>query len=181
MPGEKGVSGAPGKLGPVGPRGEKGDKGEQGPAGEKGAPGISPPTPPVVAFSAVRTTGLEKPSSNTVLTYDIILSNVGGAYNQETGKFVATAGGVYFFTFTGMTPNVAHSNYFVRLMKNGIKMVGLHENNGGQSHYQSSSNSAILQLQPGDEVWVELDSHSRSLYSDGNRFLTFSGFLIHSN
>ncbi|XP_078611685.1 complement C1q and tumor necrosis factor-related protein 9-like [Branchiostoma floridae x Branchiostoma japonicum] len=178
-PGEKGMMGAPGKLGPVGPAGEKGDKGEQGPAGEKGAPGTSPPAPPVVAFSVARTTKLEKPSSHTVLTYDVILSNVGGAYSQETGKFVATVGGVYFFTFTGMTP-YSSSNYYVRLMKNGAKMVGLYEHNGGSSQHQSSCNSAVLQLQPGDEVWVELDSGGRSLYSNENRFLTFSGFLIHS-
>ncbi|XP_066292999.1 complement C1q tumor necrosis factor-related protein 3-like [Branchiostoma lanceolatum] len=178
-PGEKGVSGAPGKLGPVGPRGEKGDKGEQGPAGEKGAPGTSPPAPPVVAFSVGRTTGLDKPSSSTTMTYNVVLSNVGGAYNQETGKFVATVGGVYFFTFTGMTPDVANARYYIRLMKNGAKMVGLHEHNRGYSQYQSSSNSAILQLQPGDEVWVELHS-GHSLCSDSDRYLMFSGFLIHA-
>ncbi|XP_035694527.1 complement C1q-like protein 3 [Branchiostoma floridae] len=179
-PGEKAPRGVPGKLGPVGPAGEKGDKGEQGPAGEKGAPGTSPPAPPVVAFSAVRTTKLEKPSSHTVLTHDVILSNVGGAYNQETGKFVATVGGVYFFTFTGMTPNLPNINYFVRLMKNGSPMVGLYENNGGSPHHQSGSNSAILQLQPGDEVWVLLWG-GHSLYSNSNRYLTFSGFLIHAD
>ncbi|XP_035694530.1 complement C1q-like protein 3 [Branchiostoma floridae] len=181
--GEKGVIGAPGKLGPVGPAGEKGDKGEQGPAGEKGAPGTSPPGPPVVAFSVVRTTKLEKPSSHTVVTYNIVLSNVGGAYNQETGKFVATVGGVYFFTFTGMTLYLTllpNANYHVHLMKNGAKMVGLFENNGGSLHQRSSSNSAILQMQPGDEVWVELRS-GYSLHSDGSRYLTFSGFLIHAD
>eukprot|EP00058_Branchiostoma_floridae_P010000 XP_002595488.1 hypothetical protein BRAFLDRAFT_69126 [Branchiostoma floridae] len=115
--GEKGMMGAPGKLGPVGPAGEKGDKGEQGPAGEMGAPGTSPPAPPVVAFSVARTTSLSDPGVNTVLTYGVILSNVGGAYNQETGKFVAPVGGVYFFTFTGMTQNLPNTNYFVRLMK----------------------------------------------------------------
>eukprot|EP00058_Branchiostoma_floridae_P009987 XP_002595475.1 hypothetical protein BRAFLDRAFT_69139 [Branchiostoma floridae] len=178
-PGVKALRGAPGKLGPVGPAGEKGDKGEQGLAGEKGAPGTSPPTPPFVAFSVARTTKLEKPSSNTVVTYDVILSNVGGAYNQETGKFVATVGGVYFFTFTGMTLYLPNAIYFVCLMKNGAKMVSLLEINDQQSNGQSSSNSAILQLQPGDEVWVELGS-DRSLYSDSGKYLTFSGFLIHA-
>eukprot|EP00058_Branchiostoma_floridae_P009986 XP_002595474.1 hypothetical protein BRAFLDRAFT_69140 [Branchiostoma floridae] len=177
-PGEKAPRGAPGTLGPVGPRGEKGDKGEQGPVGEKGAPGTSPPAPPVVAFSVARTTKLEKPSSHMALTYDVILSNVGGAYNQETGKFVAKIGGVYFLTFTGMTPR-SRSNYFVRLMKNGANIIGLYEGNGGIPHHQSSSNSAILQLQPGDEVWVELRS-GHSLFSDSQRYLTFSGFLVHA-
>ncbi|KAI8510392.1 positive regulation of adiponectin secretion [Branchiostoma belcheri] len=184
MPGEAGVRGAPGKLGPVGPRGERGDKGEQGPAGEKGAPGTSPPAPPVVAFSVARTGNLNQPSSNTVLTYDVILSNEGAAYKVGTGKFVATVGGVYFFTFTGMTLYSSSSSaarmYYLRLMKNGEKMVSLHENNGGQNQYQSSSNSAILRILPRDEVWVQLNS-GRSLYSDSDRYLTFSGFLIHAD
>ncbi|XP_066292735.1 complement C1q tumor necrosis factor-related protein 5-like [Branchiostoma lanceolatum] len=165
-PGERAPRGGPGKLGPVGPRGEKGDKGELGPAGEKGAPG-NLAAPPVVAFSVARTNSLLDPGVDTLVTYDVILSNVDGAYNQETGKFVASVGGVYFFMFTGMTENSSSSRYFVRLMKNGALMVGLHENNSGQSEFQSSSNSAILQLQPGDEVWVQLRS-GYSLYSNGN-------------
>ncbi|XP_078668097.1 caprin-2-like [Branchiostoma floridae x Branchiostoma belcheri] len=180
-PGEAGVRGAPGKLGPVGPRGERGDKGERGPAGEKGAPGTSPPAPPVVAFSVGRTTGISRTSSTTVLTYDVILSNEGAAYNEGTGKFVATVGGVYFFTFTGKIPNPANSNYYLRLMKNGERMVSLHENNGPQTQSQSSSNSAILRLLPRDEVWVELDKGGRTLYSSSSRYLTFTGFLIHAD
>ncbi|XP_019646304.1 PREDICTED: complement C1q-like protein 3 [Branchiostoma belcheri] len=180
-PGEAGVRGAPGKLGPVGPRGERGDKGERGPAGEKGAPGTSPPAPPVVAFSVARTAGISRTSSTTVLTYNVILSNEGAAYNEGTGKFVATVGGVYFFTFTGMTTNPTNSNYYLRLMKNGGKMVGLHEANGPQPQYQSGSNSAILRLLPRDEVWIELDKSGRTLYSSGNKYLTFSGFLIHAD
>ncbi|XP_035694521.1 complement C1q-like protein 3 [Branchiostoma floridae] len=178
--GPRGHGGTPGEKGPVGPAGGKGDKGEQGPAGEKGAPGTSPPAPLVVAFSVARTTKLEKPSSHTVVTYDVILSNVGGAYNQETGKFAAAVGGVYFFTFTGMTENLPNTNYFVRLMKNGAPMVGLYEHTGERSQIHSSCNSAILQLQPGDEVWVQLWS-GYSLNSNQYRYLTFSGFLIHAD
>ncbi|XP_019643979.1 PREDICTED: complement C1q-like protein 3 [Branchiostoma belcheri] len=182
MPGKAGVRGPPGRLGPVGPRGERGDKGERGPAGEKGAPGTSPPGRrlPVVAFSVARTGGLNRTLSSTVLTYDVILSNEGEAYNEETGKFATMVGGVYFFTFTGMHPNTPGSHYRLHLMKNGEKMVGLHEHNGPQNQHQSSSNSAILHLLPRDEVWVELDS-DRSLYSDDDRYLTFSGFLIHAD
>ncbi|KAI8500950.1 positive regulation of adiponectin secretion [Branchiostoma belcheri] len=179
--GENAPRGAPGKLGPAGPRGEKGDKGEQGPAGERGSPGTSPPAPPVVAFSVARTSRLEKSSQDTVVTYDVVLTNVGGAYNRETGKFVAEVGGVYFFIFTGMTPSVARKTYYLRLMKNGEGMVGLHEHNGSQANSQSSSNSAILQLQPGDEVYVLMIGRSYSLYSSGHRHVTFSGYLIHAD
>ncbi|XP_035682834.1 complement C1q tumor necrosis factor-related protein 3-like [Branchiostoma floridae] len=180
-PGDKAPRGVPGKLGPVGPKGVRGDTGEQGPAGEKGTPGTSPPVPPVVAFSVARTTRLTKVSSDTVVKYDVILSNVGGAYNEETGKFVAPVGGVYFFTFTGRI-HPTDSKCYLLLMKNGQRMVGLYESSGGEphNHSQSSSNSAILYLQPGDQVWVRL-SRGHDLYSNSGRFVTFSGFLIHAD
>ncbi|KAI8492760.1 positive regulation of adiponectin secretion [Branchiostoma belcheri] len=176
-----GPVGPKGDMGPKGPVGTPGEAGVRGAPGEKGAPGTSPPAPPVVAFSVARTTGVSRTSSNTVLTYDVILSNEGAAYNEGTGKFVVTVGGVYFFTFTGMTTNPTNSNYYLRLMKNGKTMVGLHEANGQQAQYQSSSNSAILRLLPRDEVWVELDKSGRSLYSSRSRYLTFTGFLIHAD
>ncbi|XP_066288195.1 complement C1q-like protein 3 [Branchiostoma lanceolatum] len=179
-PGERAPPrGAPGKLGPVGPRGERGDKGEQGPAGEKGAPGTSPPAPPVVAFSVARTTSLDKPSSDTVVKYDDVLSNVGGAYNRETGKFVTAVGGVYFFTFTGKI-DTSDESYFLWLVKNGQAMVALHEYDASETLSLSSSHSAILHLQPGDEVCVMLQA-GRDLFSSINRYVTFSGFLIHAD
>ncbi|XP_066295767.1 uncharacterized protein [Branchiostoma lanceolatum] len=172
-PGEKGVAGDPGEQGPAGPTGEKGDTGERGPAGETGTPGVSPPVPTLVAFSVARTTNLESSnSSGTVVTYDDVLSNVGGAYDMATGKFVTKVGGMYYFTFSGMTKVI----YALELKKNGEMIVSMYESYPGER--QSSSNSAIVQLETGDAVWVELKMGENTLLSNGNRYVTFSGFLI---
>ncbi|KAI8479211.1 positive regulation of adiponectin secretion [Branchiostoma belcheri] len=174
-PGEKGTRGAPGKQGPVGRRGEKGDKGEQGSAGEKGSAGDSPPVSPAVAFSVVQMTSLDLPPDTTK---SVVLSNVGGAYHQETGRFEAAVGGLYFFTFTAMTEDFSDGRLWIYLTKNGEHTVGLHKNNSGKGNRESGSTSAVLQLQPGDAVWVEFDAGSRS--NSGERHLTFSGYLIHA-
>ncbi|XP_078604401.1 complement C1q tumor necrosis factor-related protein 6-like isoform X1 [Branchiostoma floridae x Branchiostoma japonicum] len=175
-PGEKGAAGAPGVQGPVGPTGEKGDTGELGPTGETGTPGVSRPEPTLVAFSVARTTDLHTSWSATVVTYDDVLSNVGGAYDMATGKFVTKVSGVYFFTFTAMT----RQEYLMHLKKNGDTMVSTRErytyDNEGEN--MSSSISAILQLRRGDRVWVELFPGRYSLSNKGNRYNTFSGFLI---
>ncbi|XP_019614051.1 PREDICTED: complement C1q tumor necrosis factor-related protein 3-like [Branchiostoma belcheri] len=173
-PGERGETGAPGEQGPVGPTGEKGDTGELGPAGETGTPGVSPPVPTLVAFSVARTTGLTTNWSKKQVTYDDVLSNEGGAYNMTTGKFVTKVGGVYFFTFTGKTSG----EYMIHLKKNGKIMVSIREKIRDLVDNQASSNSAILELDVGDEVWVEVFPGAYSLHSNDGRFLTFSGFLI---
>ncbi|XP_066270840.1 complement C1q-like protein 4 [Branchiostoma lanceolatum] len=184
--GDVGPRGAPGKLGPAGLKGEKGRRGEPGPYGERGPPGGSPPAPPVVAFSVARTANVDRTSSHTLVTYDVVITNVGGAFNKGTGKFVAGVGGIYFFTFTGKTEWKAKVTYKAHLMKNEEIVVSLHENNGDLIQHNSGSNSAVLQLHVGDEVWVRLDGDGRTLAGTGSshpgsRFLTFSGFLIHAD
>ncbi|XP_078577106.1 complement C1q tumor necrosis factor-related protein 4-like [Branchiostoma floridae x Branchiostoma japonicum] len=180
--GDAGPTGVPGKLGPAGPKGEKGHRGERGQVGERGPLGTSPPTPPVVAFSVARTEDVSETSSDTLVTYDIVITNVGGAFNKETGKFVAAIGGVYYFTFTGRTAWNANVHYKAHLMKNEEMVVSLQEHNGDLGQHNSGSTSAILQLRHGDEVWVRLDGGGGSLAGrggpTGGRFLTFSGFLI---
>ncbi|XP_066294217.1 C1q-related factor-like [Branchiostoma lanceolatum] len=180
-PGVTGVAGDPGEQGLVGPTGEKGDAGEQGPAGETGTPGADAPARTVVAFCAARTDDIVRKtsaSSNEVVTYNVILTNLGEGYDKNTGKFTATVGGTYFFTFNGLTLFLAYASYYLRLVKNGEFVVGLYENNGPSKEHQSSSNSAIVRLEAGDQVWVELGKGGHSLSSAFHRYLTFNGFLI---
>ncbi|XP_066292729.1 complement C1q tumor necrosis factor-related protein 3-like [Branchiostoma lanceolatum] len=184
VPGEKGQRGIPGRLGPFGPpgerglAGERGSKGERGPAGPKGSPGdSSSSSSAVVAFSAARTS---KVFTGTAVTYDVVHINEGDAFNPRTGKFTPAASGIYSFTFTGMTEYAASASILVSLMKNDERIASLHVRNPAYEMHQSSSNSALLRLQLGDEVWVQLWS-GYVLYSDGNRYITFSGFLVHAD
>ncbi|KAI8500935.1 positive regulation of adiponectin secretion [Branchiostoma belcheri] len=181
VPGEKGQRGLPGRLGPFGPPGERGpagEKGELGPAGPRGPPGDSSrSSSALVAFSAARTS---KVFTGTAVTYDVVHVNEGDAFNPRTGKFMPAASGIYSFTFTGMTEYAASASILVSLMKNDERVASLHVRNPAYEMHQSSSNSALLRLQLGDEVWVQLWS-GYVLYSDGNRYITFSGFLVHAD
>ncbi|KAI8491551.1 positive regulation of adiponectin secretion [Branchiostoma belcheri] len=178
-PGVQGAAGDPGELGPVGPAGEVGERGTRGPAGEKGTPGDDAPARTVVAFSVARTDGLAtSASSSKVVPYNVVLTNVGGGFDKGSSKFTARVGGVYFFTFNGVTRFLSNASYLLRLVRDGQLVVGLTEDSGPFQEHQSSSNSAIVRLQAGQQVWVELAEGGHSLFSSFHRHLAFSGFLI---
>ncbi|XP_066293204.1 complement C1q-like protein 3 [Branchiostoma lanceolatum] len=191
QPGPTGEKGAPGKKGDPGAPGAKGQKGEPGSAGAKGErrnPGkpctggsncntqFSAAGSGFVAFSATLRVRILNAPENTIVTFDIVHTNAGDAYNRTTGKFAPLVSGYYMLTYTGMTTSVVGSAYWSRLKKNGEEIVSLYDRSNGD--HLSSCNSAILRLQPGDEVWVELDGKS-SMWSDPGGYVSFSGFLIH--
>eukprot|EP00058_Branchiostoma_floridae_P009989 XP_002595477.1 hypothetical protein BRAFLDRAFT_69137 [Branchiostoma floridae] len=187
--GARGKKGDPGAAGSPGVKGHKGEPGSAGAKGDRGEPGM-PCTEgsncntvsdtvagaSFVAFSATLRVRILNAPENTVVTFDIVHTNVGNAYNRTTGKFAPQVSGYYMLTYTGMTTSVVGSAYWSRLKKNGEEIVSLYDRSNGD--HISSCNSAILQLQPGDEVWVELDGRS-SMWSDPGGYVSFSGFLIH--
>eukprot|EP00058_Branchiostoma_floridae_P003322 XP_002588810.1 hypothetical protein BRAFLDRAFT_89759 [Branchiostoma floridae] len=177
-PGDRGMTGDPGELGPAGPTGEKGDTGERGPAGETGTPGEDAPAPTVVAFSVARTNEMVSSSSNKVVTYNVIITNLGEGYDRSTGKFTAKVAGTYFFTFNGITFFLDDASYYLRMVKGGEFVVGLFEKSGPFEEHQASSNNAIVRLEAGEQVWVELGKGGHGLHSAYHRYLTFNGFLI---
>ncbi|XP_035694399.1 complement C1q-like protein 3 [Branchiostoma floridae] len=187
--GARGKKGDPGAAGSPGVKGQKGEPGSAGAKGERGQPGMpctegsncntvsdTVPGASFVAFSATLRVRILNAPENTIVTFDIVHTNVGNAYNKTTGKFAPQVSGYYMLTYTGMTTSVVGSAYWSRLKKNGEEIVSLYDRSNGD--HISSCNSAILQLQPGDEVWVELDGRS-SMWSDPGGYVSFSGFLIH--
>ncbi|CAH1271228.1 C1QTNF1 [Branchiostoma lanceolatum] len=180
--GERGSRGMPGQRGIQGPSGTPGEKGLQGPRGPKGSrgpPGVGILAAMVVGFSVARSSGMDKSKSDQTVVYDIVHTNVKNAYNIRTGKFVAPIGGLYFFTFTAMKGN-DRTGCLLSLIRDTFMATGEHivsVYNGPRGDYSSTSNSAVVTLEPGDEIWVRLGTGS-SLFSDENNYVTFSGFLI---
>ncbi|XP_078598819.1 complement C1q-like protein 4 [Branchiostoma floridae x Branchiostoma japonicum] len=165
----------------VAPTGQKGDKGDPGPSGYCGTKGdMRPSCPPVGVFSASRTLALDAPDGNKVVTYDNVYVNVGGAYNKSSGKFVAPVAGIYSFTFNGMTRPISSASYWIALIQNDLPRATLWEDNTSTGSVLASSNTVILQLAIGDEVFVEL-RQGKFLNSNFNRHVTYSGFLIHAD
>uniref|UniRef100_A0A8C9DV37 Complement C1q like 3 n=1 Tax=Prolemur simus TaxID=1328070 RepID=A0A8C9DV37_PROSS len=163
--GPRGPPGEPGPPGPAGPPGEKGEPGRQGLPGPPGAPGLNAAgaisaatysTVPKIAFYA----GLKRQHEGyEVLKFDDVVTNLGNHYDPTTGKFTCSIPGIYFFTYHVRASAIAQD---------------------ADQNYDYASNSVVLHLEPGDEVYIKLDG-GKAHGGNNNKYSTFSGFIIYAD
>ncbi|XP_029994813.1 complement C1q-like protein 4 [Sphaeramia orbicularis] len=107
------------------------------------------------------------------LVYKNVVTNVGNAYNPNTGYFTAPVKGAYHFEFyiavQGSRVTAAV------LVKNGSRTFGAYENIG--SGLGSASNGITLVLEVGDVVGVHL-WENQVIYDSHEHLSTFSGRLL---
>ncbi|XP_048360123.1 complement C1q tumor necrosis factor-related protein 3 isoform X1 [Sphaerodactylus townsendi] len=174
--GNNGNNGAPGMEGSKGDKGDKGDlgprgeRGNHGPKGEKGYPGIPPELQ--VAFMASMATHFS--NQNSGIIFSSVETNIGNFFDVMTGRFGAPVDGVYFFTFNMMKHEDVEDVY-VYLMHNGNTVFSLYSYES-KGKMDTSSNSVVLKLAKGDEVWLRMGNGA--LHGDHQRFSTFAGFLL---
>ncbi|XP_057690155.1 heavy metal-binding protein HIP-like [Corythoichthys intestinalis] len=132
---------------------------------------------PKVAFAAsLGGNGLQKNTSGMKkLLFKEVLTNVGEAYNSETGEFTAPVRGVYYVRFTANAPTDFPMSAV--LYKNGaqIKLIA-HEQTSGEGS-DTASNGAALLLEQGDKLSLYL-WHNTQIWDNSNHHSTFSGFLL---
>ncbi|XP_054914572.1 complement C1q-like protein 2 [Poeciliopsis prolifica] len=114
-------------------------------------------------------------STSKTLIYTRVITNVGNAYNQHTGIFVAPVRGMYYFSFfyhAGGGKSVG-----LQLKKNNQVVVWSADHKSSYDGADNGGNAAFLVLQRGDQVYIQLDAN-RHVW--GNPYgTTFSGFLLH--
>ncbi|XP_042327066.1 LOW QUALITY PROTEIN: C1q-related factor [Sceloporus undulatus] len=197
LQGPQGKPGRTGKMGPPGPPGEPGPPGGRGPPGEKGDPGRRGPpglpglpgspssgpistatysTVPRVAFYA----GLKNPHEGyEVLKFDDVVTNLGNNYEAASGKFTCNVPGTYFFTYHVLMRGGDGTSMWADLCKNGQVRASAIAQDADQN-YDYASNSVILHLDAGDEVFIKLDG-GKAHGGNNNKYSTFSGFIIYSD
>ncbi|XP_027886400.1 complement C1q-like protein 2 [Xiphophorus couchianus] len=106
------------------------------------------------------------------LEFKKVITNIGNAYNPETGIFTAPVKGLYYFRFTGIVGETGKLN--AGLKKNGENIVAIYHKAGRQA---SASNGVALELEEGNQVYVQLFENELTI-ADQNRLSTFSGFLV---
>ena len=106
----------------------------------------------------------------TPIAYDIVNMNIGATWDSDTYIFTAPVG-IYHFDY-------AHEGGIVFLMINGgYYQEALIDS----SSINTGSRGATIQLQAGDQVWVQLyaDNVSNIYCQVNGNECSFSGFLVY--
>ncbi|XP_059358298.1 complement C1q-like protein 3b [Carassius carassius] len=191
----RGPKGEPGRSGRIGPRGQPGPQGPPGPPGppgvigEPGPPGLlGPPgvtgvisaatysTVPKIAFYA----GLKKQHEGyEVLKFDDVVTNLGNHYDPSSGKFTCSIPGIYFFVYHVLMRGGDGTSMWADLCKNNQVRASAIAQDADQN-YDYASNSVILHLEPGDEIYIKLDG-GKAHGGNNNKYSTFSGFMVYAD
>ncbi|KAG9273805.1 complement C1q-like protein 2 [Astyanax mexicanus] len=117
-------------------------------------------------------------SSNTILKHRRVITNIGNAYNPQTGVFTAPVRGVYFFTFTTYSW-VAKATIGASLYRNNEEVLLIWEWQDAGDNEDYASNSATLVLMQGDIVYISLPKGFQVAASILSNMHTFSGFMLY--
>ncbi|XP_058263336.1 caprin-2 isoform X1 [Hemibagrus wyckioides] len=128
-----------------------------------------------VAFSAARATNLAPGTLDQPIAFDLLHSNLGGAFDAPSGHFSCPAAGTYVFFFHILKLAISVPLY-VNLMRNDEVVASAYANDGAPDH-ETASNHAVLPLRVGDHIWLRL--HRGAIYGSSWKYSTFSGFLLY--
>uniref|UniRef100_G1QEJ4 Complement C1q like 3 n=1 Tax=Myotis lucifugus TaxID=59463 RepID=G1QEJ4_MYOLU len=157
-------------------QGPKGEAGRPGKAGRVGPPRGTYSTVPKIAFYA----GLKRqPEGYEVLKFDDVVTNLGNHYDPTMGKFTCSIPGIYFFTYHVLMRGGDGTSMWADLCKNNQVRASAIAQDADQN-YDYASNSVVLHLEPGDEVYIKLDG-GKAHGGNNNKYSTFSGFIIYAD
>jgi len=108
------------------------------------------------------------------LRFKDVVTNVNG-WDKPQQQFVAPCPGLYFFTFHAVSEKA--NDFTLALMKESKYQVTAY---GSKDGYQWGANSAVLFLNKGERVWLEIQQGQVYEHPLNEAYTTFSGFIIHS-
>ncbi|XP_039633707.1 complement C1q-like protein 4 [Perca fluviatilis] len=110
--------------------------------------------------------------ADTPLIFKYVPTNIGNAYNSNTGVFTAPVRGAYHFEWTVSSNKGQESGGW--LVKNSANVFLAYQDGSG---WMTSSKAATLLLEVGDVVFVRLMPNT-VVFDNLNHHTTFSGHLL---
>lgn len=124
-----------------------------------------------VAFTAIKK-GPQTGNLSALVTFDEILTNVGGNFDLSTHSFTCTVPGTYvIFYSVAVSENI---DPIIGLIRNGEIVVQAHTHTQRQN-FATSANAAILNLAVGDKLELRFVVHTNPTTIE--EYTTFSGLL----
>nr|XP_047917637.1 complement C1q-like protein 3 [Anser cygnoides] len=177
--GPKGEAGRPGKAGPRGPPGEPGPPGPVGPPGEKGEPGRCNargsaalaqlrwfvPAARVSQRSPARDAGAARGTQPALPRCFPAARALLRRYAENSPETVPPGSKRKKKNNYGASPNEVRASAIAQ---------------DADQNYDYASNSVVLHLEPGDEVYIKLDG-GKAHGGNNNKYSTFSGFIIYAD
>ncbi|XP_061185468.1 uncharacterized protein LOC133193519 [Saccostrea echinata] len=130
-----------------------------------------------VAFYAYMTSPATNIGPHHVLVFDVVKTNAGNGFHQNTGVFIAPKSGLYVFYWNIRVFNGQYHS--VELVVNKDQ-VGVFFEHSASGHNSQSGNLAVVYVNQGDDVFVRTlaNGHVGDVYSDGWGHSSFSGWLL---
>ncbi|XP_065133253.1 complement C1q-like protein 3 [Paramisgurnus dabryanus] len=107
------------------------------------------------------------------LVYKKVFSNIGNAYDSNTGIFTAPVQGAYYFRFNAHTRSPF--NLGAGLFKNDVPQCSV--SSWKSTTHSNASNGVVLTLEPGDQVHIKVWRNAQ-VYDNKDSLTSFSGFLL---
>ena len=133
----------------------------------------------MVAFHAGINGFTGSDTEDSIIPFDVVYINIGGAYDSLTGVFTPTSSGLYLISYDVMADSSTCGSNHVRVMLyvNGVELSG-----SCSKVYASGGAAVVLQLTANDSVWLAVASVAPCLrlHSGGSVYNKVSGYLIHA-
>ena len=131
----------------------------------------------MVAFHAGISDFTGSDTEHSIIPFDVVHTNIGGAYDPSTGEFTPTSSGLYLISYDVLAHGSCGTNYMcVYLYVNGAVL-----SSSCSEVYASGGAAVVLQLTANDSVWMAVNSGYLCLrLNAGSVYNKFSGYLIYA-
>ncbi|XP_053379495.1 uncharacterized protein LOC123526879 [Mercenaria mercenaria] len=127
----------------------------------------------IIAFSVGLSHHATVTSNNKVI-FDRIFLDLQHAYNQMSGEFIVPVSGLYEFNYHALGKQ--NGKIWLELVHNYRYVNSLYSHT--PNHYATAGNSAVLDLDAGDVVFVKSHGDVDLYGTDKEVYCTFTGYLL---